>query len=167
KDAVDIFHLTQDLPQPQWTVNPTIRTVLRPYLDARRMIGQQVLLQDAVPVGISLSISVRVAPNFFQSEVRRAVEQALGQGPEGFFRPGRLAFGEDIHASDLFQALMGLDGVVNVCLNRFKKVGNQFADQAAAGVIVLDGLEIAVCDNDPAEPERGYYRLFFHGGRKG
>jgi len=163
----DDFHGLHGLPAPAWSTDPTIRTLLRPYFEARRMVGREVLLRDAIPVGISLSISIRVAASFFQSEVRRAVEQALGRGPEGFFRPGRLAFGEDVHASDLFQTLVALEGVLNVCLNRMKKVGRQFPDQTDAGVIVLDGLEIAICDNDPARPERGYYRLFLHGGRKG
>ena len=146
---------------------PTIRTILRPYLNAYRMAGKEVILQDAVPVGISMAVSVRVAENYFRSEVRRAVRQALGTGPGGFFEPGRLLFGEDLHASDIVQTLMALEGVENVCLNRFKKVGRQFPDEAVSGTITLEGLEIAVCDNVPDDPSRGYYRLKLNGGRKG
>src|SRR5262249_2378191 len=81
--------------------------------------------------------------------------------------PGRLRFGEDLHASDLFQVLLHLEGVVNVCLTRFKRVGNQYPDHSADGLIRLEGLEIAVCDNDPRRPSRGFYRLQLHGGRRG
>jgi hypothetical protein len=28
-------------------------------------------------------------------------------------------------------------------------------------------LEVAICDNDQAQPERGYFTLSLHGGRKG
>ena len=62
---------------------------------------------------------------------------------------------------------MALDGVENVCLNRFKRLGDQFPDQADTGVIPLQGLDIAVCDNDPARPERGFFNLKLSGGRKG
>jgi hypothetical protein len=36
-----------------------------------------------------------------------------------------------------------------------------------AGVIRLDGDEIAVCDNTPGNPARGFYRLSMIGGLPG
>ena len=163
------FHEQRGVRSPDWraTPAPTYRMILRQFIDAYRMIGQEVILEDASPVGIIMDLSIKVAEGYFQSEVRRAVEDVLGTRSGGFFAPGRLRFGEDLHASDLFQVLMILDGVENVCLNRFKKTGNQFTDQSINGVIELDGLEIAVCDNDPANPQRGFYHLTLHGGRKG
>jgi len=169
REQIESFHAERDLQLPSLDTSPppSIRTVLRPYLEAYRMVGQEVVLENAVPVPVTFSLSIRVAGNFYRSEVRHAVNQALATGPGGFFEPGRLAFGEDLHAGDLIQALMALDGVESVCLNRFKRLGSQFDDETASGVIELEGLELAVCDNDPAEPERGYYRLSLHGGLKG
>ncbi|MCP4657390.1 MAG: hypothetical protein GY856_18445 [bacterium] len=166
-EKIERFHMERGLSLPDLTATPSIRAVLRSYIDAYRMVGQEVMLEDARPVGIAMALSLRLAENFFQSEMRRAVAQALGGGPEGFFRPGRLRFGEDLYASDVVQAVMAVDGVESVCLNRFKRLGSRFPDRSGSGNIVLDGLEVAVCDNDPAEPERGYYRLSLHGGRKG
>jgi hypothetical protein len=114
-----------------------------------------------------MSISIRVASNFFQSEMRHAITQALSHGPTGFFEPGLFGFGEDLYASDVIEALMKLYGIEHVCLNRFKRIGSQYPDRAEAGFISLDGLEVAVCDNEAIKPERGYYRLILHGGRKG
>jgi len=151
----------------QRTPNPSIRTILRILRDQYRMVGQEVILEGAVLVGIVMSISISVKKHYFQSEVRQAVDYALGRGPEGFFRPGRLNFGEDLYASDLYEALMKLEGVENVCLNRFKRIGQHYPDQSAKGFIVLQGIEVAVCDNKPAFPERGYYYLRLHGGRRG
>lgn len=167
RENIDDFHLERGLGEVPWTAEVTIRTVLRRYLDAYRMAGQEVLLGDAVPVGLYLSISIQAAHNHFSSEVERAAAQALGTGPEGFFRPGRLRFGEDLHASDIFETLMCLDGVESVCLNRFKRVGKHNPDQSGTGRIRLEGIEIAVCDNDPKTPERGYFRLVVHGGKLG
>ena len=166
---VNNFHFRQGLWPLVWEPEspPTIRTALRSCLDAYRMLGQEVVLEDVLPVGIKMSLSIRVADNFFRSEVRHAVQNALGTGPGGFFEPGRLGFGEDLFAGDIFQVVMSLDGVKNVCLNRFKRFGDHYPDQADTGQIVLEELEIAVCNNDPANPERGFYNLSLHGGRKG
>ena len=168
--AIVDFHEERGLPVPLLSppeTPPSIRTVLMMYVEAYRMAGQEVVLEDAVPVPITLSLSVRVAGSFYQSEVRRAIGEALGTGPFGFFRPGRLRFGEDVHASDVIQAVMALDGIESVCLNSFKRLGGEFPDQVASGRIRLDGLEVAVLDNNPRQPERGYFRLTLHGGLKG
>ncbi|MFO1434528.1 MAG: hypothetical protein U1F76_31350 [Candidatus Competibacteraceae bacterium] len=169
RTAIERFHAERGVPLPPLTVEPppTPRTVLQVYVDAYRMVGQEVVLLDAEPVGIALELVVTVAATYFQSEVRRAVMDALGTQPGGFFAPGRLRFGEDLHASDIFQALLRLEGVENVCLSLFKRVGAQYYDLSATGLIALQGLEIAVCDNDPAHPERGYLRLSFYGGLRG
>lgn len=164
---VDRFHDERALRKPQWESKPTIRTILRPYLNAYRMVGQEVVLEDAMPVPVSMAFSIRVASDYFRSEIVRAVSAALGTQPVGFFEPGRLRFGEDLHVSDLLQVLMALDGVENVCVNRFKRLGSQFPNQVESGRIVLAGYEIAVCDNNPSDPSRGYYRLTLHGGRRG
>ena len=118
-------------------------------------------------VGIEMVLNVRMADTYFQSEVRRALQDALGTRPGGFFERGRLRFGEDLHASDVFQALMSFDGVENVSFARLKRVGGQYEDRSAIGVIPLEGLEIAVCDNDSRDSSRGFYRLSLHGGRPG
>jgi hypothetical protein len=141
--------------------------ILQPYIDALRMVGQEVTLQNPDYIGIYMSISVKVRENHFQSQIRHAIVQALGHGPGGFFMPGRQGFGEDLYASDLIEALMALDGVEHICMNRFKRVGSQYPDRAEAGSIVLDGLEVAVCNNEAGNPEMGYYRLKLHGGRRG
>ena len=167
KAQTEQFHKLQAIRQPDWSRQPSIRTVLRIFIDAYRIVGQEVLLQEAEPVGIAIALSIRVSANYFQTEVRHAVDEALGRGPNGFFRPGRLGFGEDLYASDLFQTLMQLDGVENVCLNRFKRMGQQYRDQTASGLIEMNELELAVCNNDPERIELGYYSLKLHGGRKG
>lgn len=164
-EEIKRFHAERRVRLPEGT--PSIRTVLTSFVDAYRMAGQEVVLIDAIRVPVTFALSVRVASNYFQSEVRRALAEVLGTGASGFFRPGRLRFGEDLRASDVVAAAMALDGVETVCLNRFRRLGNQFSDQVASGRIVLSGIEVAICDNEPATPARGYYRVSLHGGLKG
>jgi hypothetical protein len=165
EDEVDRFHHERALSRPSGT--PSSRTVLTAYLDAYRMVGQEVVLVDAVRVPVTFALSVRVAANYFQSEVRDAIRQVLGTDTTGFFRPGRLRFGEDLRASALVASVMALDGVQSVCLNAFRRLGDQYADQVASGRIVLTGIEVAICDDDPTNRDRGYYRLTLQGGLKG
>jgi len=172
KAEINKFHKDVELTPPNLNptpadLRPSVRMILRPYIDAFRMAGQEVVLQDPVYVGIYMSLSIKVAGNFFQSEMRHAIVQVLGHGPKGFFEPGRFGFGEDLYTSDVIEALMKLDGVEHVCLNRFKRIGSQYPDRADAGFISLDGLEVALCNNDAGDPPKGYYRLKLRGGRKG
>lgn len=167
KEKVGEFHHANGIDLPDWDTAPTVRSLLREFLDAWRMAGQEVWLVDAIQVGILIDLSIRVRPEFYRSEVRRAALAALGRDVGGFFEPGRLRFGEDLHASDVIEAVMALDGVEAVCLNRFKRLGRRYADQSDAGRIRIDGIEVAICDNDPADPGRGVLRIQTHGGLAG
>lgn len=150
-----------------WGSGRSTRSVVRAFLDAQRLAGQEVILEDALAVGIALSLVVTVRDTYFRSEVERAVRQALGTGAAGFFRPGRLGFGEDLYVSDIYQQLMALEGVQNVCIRRFKRVGRRFPDESLSGRIRLDGLEFPVCDLEGTDVGRGFLRLELHGGLLG
>ncbi len=167
--TIQSFHETRGIPLTNLDPGqpPFYRTLLRAFLDRYRMVGQEVFMEDANPVGIIMEWTVRVAGNYFHSEVRRDIERTLSIEPGGFFEPGRFRFGENIRASDLFHLLIQIDGVENLCLTVFKRVGRQFGNNAGTGIINLTDLEIAVCDNDLKHPERGYYRLTLMGGRRG
>ena len=171
KDDIINFHLQNKLRMPkQDDANetpallddqPTIRLLLNDFLHRFRMAGQTIQLQDVIPVGIVIDVYVTVRENYFQSEVRREVERALGRGPTGFFRPGRLAFGQDVQLSDIYQVLMPLDGVENVRLQRFGKEKDQ--PTTFQQTIVMAPEELAVCDNKG----HGYFDIQLHGGRRG
>jgi hypothetical protein len=163
---VEAFNLGLGLPAPAWGAQATLRGLLTPFVDAFRMAAQEVWLEEALRVPIFMSISIRVGERHFRSEVRRAVDEALGTGPGGFFRAGRLRFGQDLWESDVLEALTALEGVEDVCLNRFKRLGRQFVDDPSRR-IELGPREVAACDNDPGAPEHGYFVLRLNGGRGG
>ena len=165
QSAIEKLHIESGVLKPIWSENPTFRSIISIYVDALRLTGQPVTLADAVPVGIVVVASINVGPNYYQSEVRRAALETLGDG--GFFKAGRLRFGEDIFSSDIIARLMDVPGVLNVCLIRFKRVGSNHPDESERGRITLDGLEVAVCDNVPGNPSHGYLSFKMLGGRKG
>lgn len=167
----DSFHQAKGLPAPQWndgeTLADTLADVLHKYVAPYRSIGQEVFLIDVEPVGVDLSFQLNLEPNYFQSEVLREAKRVLGRGPGGFFEPGQLKFGEDLHVSDFYQRLMDLDGVDTVNALIFKKVGNRFLNRATRGLIELLPQEVAVCDNDYFRRERGTLKITLCGGRRG
>ncbi|GAB1260355.1 hypothetical protein [Aurantivibrio plasticivorans] len=164
---VNEFHRQRNLPEINWVAEPTSRTVLRTYIDAYRMSGQEVFVSDAEKIGINISLSIRISSHYFQSEVQQAVFHTLGSQLGGFFEPGRLRFGQDLYASDIVEIIMALDGIEAVCLNRFKRVGKRFTDQSDSGRIELAGYQVAVCDNVASNPAMGILRLVVHGGQRG
>ncbi len=164
---VDGFNFANGLNPVQWSARPTFRTVLTPLIERFRLVGQEVVLSDGIRVGISMDLIISVDPRFYRFEVKDAVSVALGQGPNGFFAPGRLTFGEDLHLSDVIQQLMKTAGVANLLFNEFKRVGPDWPDAGTAGTIELSGQEFAVCSNDPHHPEQGGFRVVVQGGKVG
>jgi hypothetical protein len=167
--ALSSYYQDQEIPL---LALPTIegsnaRALLQDVIRRQRMVGQEVLLQDAQLVGIVLAVSVRIAGDYYRSEIRDAVHSALVDQTDGFFAPGQLAFGEDVVASDLIETLMALDGIESVCINRMKRTGAIYSDQSGAGRILLDGHEVAVLEDDVSEPLRGLLRITLHGGKPG
>lgn len=165
KAAINQFNLDRGLPIPAWDTKPSLRTVLRPFIDAYRLAGQEVILCDATTVGLTLIVSLNIDSNFFVSEVRNQAQIALGRHSGGFFEPGRLNFGEDIYASDIIAHLMQIDGVNNVCIIRFGRTGA--SSQTVNSRVVLAAMEIAICDNDKTDMSRGYSRIKINGGVAG
>jgi hypothetical protein len=166
---VDVFHRERGLVPPVWSGPTTVREILAAYLERYRLLGQEVLLRDVEPIGVDLTFCLRVGANYFRSEVLTEARKALGRVPGGFFEPGRFRFGEDLHASDFYERLMGLDGVENVQLLVLKKVGSLHANRAKEGHIELAPGQIPVCDSspDPSRRHRGLLRIRLEGGRRG
>lgn len=167
KTATEDFHSKRGLRKPEWTEDETLRDILRSYIKKYRSIGQEVFLEDIRPVGIDISLCLQVGVNYYQSEIKREALRVLGRGPGGFFEPGRLKVGEDLHMSDFYERLMNLDGVEHVEVKTFKKVGSLYTNHAEQGMIVLNDNELAVCDNDSFNRKHGLLMIQVYGGRNG
>ena len=85
------FHQALGLPLPPLSAAapPPIREVLNPYLDAYRMAGQEVTLETATRVPLQIALTVGMSDNYFHSEMRLAVAQALGTTRQGCSRQAR------------------------------------------------------------------------------
>lgn len=148
---------------------PALRAALLERLEKCAMAGTDVRLEDARYVPLSIGLRVEVAPALFARDVRQAVERALfaAGDAQAFFAPGRHGFGAAIHLSDLYAVVCAVPGVRSVSVSRFKRLGDRYPDREAAGFIDIGALEIARCDNDPANTGLGVLRIRTVGGREG
>jgi len=160
----------QPLPDPP--AASAVRDALLGTLAAARLAGDDVRLENARYAPLQISLVVTVAPTFFARHVRAQVEQALGadadaEGGPAFFAAPRFTFGQAVYLSDLYAAVMAVEGVQSLAVTRFKRLGDRYPDREAAGFIPIGPLEIARCDSDPAHPEHGVLFIRTCGGQEG
>lgn len=165
--AVAAFHRENGLPLTPVTDRLTARGLLRPVIEGWRMLGSEVFLETARAIPITFTLAVRGKPGFFRSELRQALAAVFSSDVGGFFEPGRLGFGEDLYASDIIEAAMGVEGVAVACLNRFKRLGDGYPDRTEAGFIPVPDDGFALCLNRRAEPARGFFTLGVDAGELG
>ena len=145
------FHKQHGL--PDITDKTSIRDSLGAWSDLRRMVGQEVLFGEATRVGINIRLDIRVAPQYYRSEVIQAVRTVFNAQEGGFFEIGRLSFGTDLNKSDVIQTVMQIEGIASVEVNTFKRFDSNSKEPEDS--IVLEGVEVAVCENNPRTPELG------------
>jgi len=149
---------------------PGLRDALAIALQARKMAGLDVRVEDARYCPLHIGLQIDVQAEHFARDVRRAVEQALVGpllGGTPFFSAGRFHFGQAVYLSDLYAAVTAVPGVASVAVTRFKRLGDRYADDEARGFIAVGALEVARCDNDPAAPEQGVLYVRTRGGKEG
>ncbi len=166
-DQVVAWHGTEGLPLPPVTGALTGRAILRPLVEARRLIGTEVLLAQARAASVAVTLSIRARPGYFRSELRQALAEVFSSDEGGFFEPGRLRFGEALYASDIVEAAMGVEGVAVACLNQLRRVGPDFPDLTAEGVIPVAPDEYIRCMSDRRLPEEGWIRIVINEGEAG
>ena len=167
KQQLEDYYQQQEIAAIPAIIDRSSRFMLQDIIQQQRMIGQEVILEDVIVVGIILSLSIRIAGDFFRSQIEDAVGFALLNPLDGFFAASQLQFGEDVVASNIIETIMAIDGIESICINRLKRIGSIYADQSGSGRILLKGREVAVLENNNQIPERGSLTIKLHGGNPG
>lgn len=165
---VQAHHSALDLPLADIaTTRVTARRVLRPLIDAYRMIGTEVFLEAAKPAPVAILLSVRAKPGYFRTEMQQALAQVFASERGGYFEPGRHGFGKALFASDIIEAAMRVEGVAVACLNGFRRLGRGFSDSTRDGVIEIADDEYIRCLNERGNPDGGRIEISVNGGELG
>jgi predicted phage baseplate assembly protein len=143
---------------------------LRRHLERFRMAGYDLEVDGPRYVPLDIVLHICVKPDYFRSEVLRAVRAELGAGvlPDGrlaVFHPDKFSFGEEVYLSRIVAAAQAVEGVDAVWAQKFARMAAPDAASLDSGVIPIGRLEIAQLANDPNFRERGRLTLEAGGGK--
>jgi predicted phage baseplate assembly protein len=156
-------------PVGQWTA--ALASQVKQGLDMLRMMGTDLVVEQAVFVGLSIGLEICVAPGFFRGDVYQALWKLLVTGDSCSGAPGLLdaanfKFGQTVYSSPIVAAAQAVTGVVAVTLTTFERMAQPTpAGQAAPTELLMGAVEIACCNNDPNHADRGFLTLTMAGGK--
>jgi predicted phage baseplate assembly protein len=169
RDAITL----QAIPQPyvQLTVatanrvplstQPGLLGKLRSFLDKRRDPNVPLRIIDFVPVYIDVAVTVDIDDRFPQQATVASVQAALNpglnpDGSAGYFAFERLGFGQNIHLSAVYAAVQVVSGIRDARITKLRRMDLDATDPTIVrDDIFIRPTEIAVIQNDPADPSKG------------
>jgi hypothetical protein len=132
--------------------------------------GYDLEINAPVYVPLDIVIDVCVDSYQFRGDVEEAVLKVLSNrllpdGTRGFFYPDNFSFGQPLYLSQLYAAVVAVEGVDSASVTQFQRWGKLPNHELQQGYITMDRLEILRLDNDPNFPENGALRLNMGGGK--
>lgn len=143
---------------------------LRVHLERYRMAGQDLEVDGPSYAPLEIEVSVCVLPEYFRSDVKAVLLEALGNrdlpdGRRGLFHPDNFTFGQPVYLSRLYEAAQAVEGVAWVEITKFGRQGAPDPQALQDGVLRMHRLEIPRLDNDLNFPENGVLGLVMEGGK--
>ena len=150
------------------TLNEELRNKLARYLDAVRLIGEDLEIRPPRFVPLEIHVSLCVHPDYWPEDIKLFLEQEFSDGftPDGrmaFFHPDEWTFGQPLRVSQIIgrvQSVKGVDHVMTVTMERWNE-----ATPGVEGIIEVRSNEIIQVKNDPDYMERGFIFFDVRGGR--
>jgi hypothetical protein len=142
---------------------------LSDYLEKYRLTGQAIKIEGVHPVPLDIALQVQVLSGYFQSQIKRALQEAfsnkiLDGRRRGFFHPDNFTFGQPVFLSQVITQAMQVTGVQSVTVTRFQRWGESPQNELEFGRIAFDRLEVAQLDNSANTIGSGRLELILEGG---
>ena len=155
---------------PVVTLAPQLITDTTRQLNLRRMMGNDLVVEGAVIVGLRIEMHICVDADHFRGDVFAALMKVFVSGDRcdgqrGILDPANFTFGETVYASPLIAAAQAVDGVLSATLAVFQRMDDPSVDGVALGYLTMGRLEIPRCDNDPNRLDHGQLVLHLDGGK--
>jgi hypothetical protein len=133
------------------------------------LAGYDLDIRAAIYVPLEIDIRICVEDGHFRGDVLADVlrvlsNRTLADGTSGFFFPLRFGFGSAVYLSQLYAAVVAVQGVSSAEITKFKRYWDPPRGELEKGAIVMTPFEIARLDNDRNFPENGVLRLSAVGG---
>ena len=156
-------------PVAPWT--KLLQRTIKTDLNQLRMMGVDVVVEQAKLVGLNIGLTICVAPGYFQGDVYAALWQVLVTGDSctgtaGLLSAANFQFGVTVYASPLIAAAQSVVGVVSVQLTTFARQDSPpLPGTPPPTQLAFGPLEIPCCDNDPNNFDHGLLTLTLDGGK--
>jgi hypothetical protein len=146
-----------------------LRRKLASYLDAVRLIGEDLELRPPIFVPLEIHVSLCVAPDFWPQDLRFIIEQEFSTGytPDGrmaFFHPDAWTYGQTLFVSQILGRLQAIAGVEHILRITMKRWNDRTG--TSAEVIPVQANEIILVNSDPDRMEEGFIDFDLQGGRR-
>jgi Baseplate J-like protein len=151
------------------TLDDDGRRRIEQYLDAVRLIGEDLEIRPPIFVPLAIEVALCIDPEFWREDVRFVLEQEFSEGytPDGrlgFFHPDCWTFGQPLHASEIagrVHQVAGIEHIISIALKRWNEPAPTTSD-----IVEMRFNEILRVRNDPDSMEDGYIRFDLKGGRQ-
>jgi predicted phage baseplate assembly protein len=148
---------------------PVLRSLYKK-VNSYRLAGQDIYIHPPEYVSLKIVLVICVDPDYFQSDVEKALLQALGCGvlPDGqlaYFAPQNFRLGQTVYLSPMYKAARAVAGVQTVAAKVFAPQGDSTKAYLQQGYIPMGAFQVARMDNDPSLPDHGQLTLTMQGGR--
>lgn len=171
-------------PQGSDVLNDTLRQQVQDYLDAVRLIGDDLEIRGAQYVPLDINLQLCVHPGYWPEDVAAELELEFSDGytadgRRGFFHPDNWTFGQSLHASPLIGRAMqvvGVERVLQLSMRRWHSgTGNSPVtitinpdelEKNVVAVLPVKPYEIIQMENDPSQLEKGRIQFDILGGRQ-
>jgi hypothetical protein len=156
-------------PSSAWTTQ--LASQVKSGLNMLRMMGTDLVVEQAVFVGLNIELGICVSPGFFRGDVFAALWKLLVtgdscSGTRGLLNAANFQFGQTVYASPIVAAAQSVPGVAAVTLITFERVDRPLPARATPPTQLLMGaVEIPCCNNDPNHADRGSLTLAMDGGK--
>jgi hypothetical protein len=150
-------------------ISDELRRKVSAYLDAVRLIGEDIEIRPPKFVPLEIEVSLCAEPEIWAEDIRFVLEQEFSDGwtPDGrmgFFHPDLWTFGQTLYASQIIGRAMQVKGVEHIISISMKRWNSPSA--ASASITNVNYNEIIEVLSDPDHFERGFIRFEIKGGRQ-
>ncbi len=166
------------------TLSDALRERIHGYLDAVRLIGEDLEIRAARYVPLDILMRVCAHRDFWPEDLAAVLEQEFSSGltPDGrrgFFHPDDWTFGQPLHASQALNRALTVAGVERVVLLSMRRWNQGFGPSTSSislspdelpvqeiDVLALEPFEVLQVANDPDHLEFGRMVVEVVGGRQ-
>ena len=165
-------------------LDETARLRIEAYLDAVRLIGEDLEVRPADFIPLDIHLEICADPDYWIDDLNVLLDQEFSDGytpggRRGFFHPDEWTFGQPLYASQLIGRALGVTGVGRVLSVSMRRLHPQGGPALTTVTIdpddvpenIVDKLEMQAFEilqvaNDPSRLEHGRITFHFQGGRQ-